>query len=105
MIENPTKEEVMSDAVWKASEAIQSFIHFVKEDLDILKGESYQRHDPDFYDEREYYNWFHQSMPEGLILSAPYKVFIKCYQEEGKSLHESVSAFIKEAEEKIYVNK
>ena len=105
MIENHTKEEVASVAVWKAAEAIKSFIQFAKEDLDILKGESYQRHDPDFYDEREYYNQFHQSMPEGLLLSAPYKVFIKCYQEEGKSLYESISAFIKEAEEKIYVNK
>lgn len=79
-----------------AEQEVKVFIKELKEDLELLKGESFQRHEPEFYDEASYYNDFHQLIPPSLILSECYKTFIRLYREEGKSLYEAISAFLEE---------
>lgn len=81
-------------AQYEARRAIEIFINEITEDLEILKQESFQRHTPQFHDEVEYYNYFHNLIPSSLLLSECYKAFLKVYIEEGKNLFEAVSAFL-----------
>ena len=92
------KEELPAEYVYFSKQGEQLFIKDLKEDLETLKGESFQRHEPEYYDERWYYNEFHNKMPESLLLSRCYAVFVKEYIKNGKSLYESVDAFIKKYE-------
>ena len=85
-------------AVYEANNQVELFIKELKEDLDSLKGECFQRHQPEYYEEVEYYNWFHQNIPQSLILSDYYKMFIHLYGKEKKSLFDCISAFIEEYE-------
>ena len=98
LISNSTKEDRIIIACHSANEEVKYFIEYLKEDLETLKGESFQRHDPEYYDEVSYYNNFHQLIPQSLILSDCYKTFIRLYREEGKSLFEAISAFLEEYE-------
>lgn len=86
-----------------AEQEVKVFIEELKEDLETLKGESYQRHVPEFYDEVRYYNDFHQLIPQSLILSKCYLAFISLYREQCKSLFEAISAFLEEYDEMIKV--
>lgn len=95
-----TKEEISKDYVYLATRDEEGFIKDLKEDLETLKGESFQRHTPEYYDEYYYYNEFHRHIPNSLLLSSCYKVFIEGYRENNKSLYECVTAFIKEYESK-----
>ena len=76
----------------------QEFIEELKECLKVLKEESYQRHRPEYFDEVDFYNTFHQFIPTSLILASCYTKFITLYHKEGKSLYESVLAFLVEYE-------
>lgn len=78
--------------------AENNFINKLKEDLELLKGESYQRHTPRYYDEGEYYNWFHKHIPTSLYFSNCYLNFINSYHESGNNLLHSVTSFIEEFE-------
>lgn len=92
------KEDTTLLACHEAEREIKIFIEELKEDVEALKGESFQRHDPEYYDEVDFYNNFHQCIPRALLLSSCYVEFSRLYREEGKSLYEAVSAFIKEYE-------
>ena len=70
------------------------FVNSLKEDLELLKAERFQRHDPEYYDEVKYYNTFHKLIPNSLVLTNSYRRFIKVYREEGGSLRDAVLAFI-----------
>lgn len=70
------------------------FILSIKEDLWMLKEESFQRHEPEYYDEVEYYSNFHKLIPDSLVLTDSYKRFTKVYAEEGGSLRDAVLAFL-----------
>lgn len=72
-----------------------AFIDRLKEDLNELASEEcYQRHTPDYYEERTYYNWFHQNIPSTLLLSNAYVMFIKLYMEEGRNLYTAIKGLI-----------
>ena len=92
------KETTTYLTCYGAEQEIKIFIEELKEDVEVLKGESFQRHDPEYYDEVDFYNNFHQGIPRALLLSSCYIEFNRLYREEGKSLYEAVSAFIKEYE-------
>lgn len=77
--------------------AEKNFIDGLKADLELLKGESYQRHQPEYYDERTYYNWFHKQIPFTLYASNCYLQFIGSYN-MGNNLFYSVRLFIEEFE-------
>ena len=79
----------------------QGFIEELKECLEVLIGESFQRHKPEYYDEVDFYNAFHQFIPSSLILTSCYIKFITLYHKEGKNLYEAVLAFIAEYEATI----
>ena len=98
LISNSTKADKIIIACHSANEEVKYFIEDLKEDLETLKGESFQRHDPEYYDEVSYYNNFHQLIPQSLILSKCYSTFITVYREQGKSLYEAISAFLEEYE-------
>lgn len=98
LISNDTKADEIITAGCSANEEVKEFIEDLKEDLEILRGESYQRHDPDYYDEVNYYNSFLLSIPQSLLLSKCFLTFINVYREQGKSLYEAVSAFLEEYE-------
>ncbi len=73
---------------------IDLFITDLREDAaTTLSGESYQRHEPEYFDEVTYYNWFHRYIPQELLLSDCYLQFINLYR-AGKNLQESVRAFL-----------
>jgi hypothetical protein len=95
------KETKTIIARYEAEQEVKVFIEELKEDLDTLRGESYQRHTPEFYDEVSYYNDFHKFIPQSLILSKCYLAFISLYSEQGKSLFEAISAFLEEYDEMI----
>lgn len=92
------KEELPTEYIYLIKEAEQSFIKDLKDDLETLKGESFQRHEPEYYNERWYYNEFHSRMPESLLLSSCYTAFAKEYIKDDKSLYEGINAFIEEYE-------
>ena len=92
------KENNTTTTCFYAKDEVEIFIKEIKEDLDILKEESFQRHEPEYFDEVEYYNNFHKMIPKSLLLSNCYKTFIRLYRQEGKNLFESISAFIDEYE-------
>ena len=72
-----------------------AFIDDLKEDLDILASEEcYQRHTPDYYEERVYYNWFHEFIPKSLLLSKCYLAFVEQYIQNGESLFIAIKKFI-----------
>ena len=97
------KETKTIVARYEAAQEVKVFIEELKEDLETLRGESYQRHTPEFYDEVSYYNDFHKFIPQSLILSKCYLEFISLYREQGKSLFEAISAFLEEYDEMINV--
>jgi hypothetical protein len=88
------KEDKTLLACHEAEREIKIFIEELKEDVEALKGESFQRHDPEYYDEVEYYNNFHKLIPRSLVLTNSYRRFIKVYREDGGSLHDAVLAFL-----------
>ena len=100
-----SKKEFANGIIESHKAEIKIFIDNLEEDLEILKGENYQRHEPDYYDEREYYNWFHRYIPQALLMSDAYNAFIHYYRDMGKNLYDSVNAFIVEAKRLFYVNK
>ena len=71
------------------------FIRTLKVDLEELRTkECYERHTPDYYEERTYYNWFHESIPKSLLLSKCYLAFVEQYIQNGESLFIAVKKFI-----------
>lgn len=98
-----SKEEFANGVIESQKENIKLFIDELQKDLELLKGENYQRHKPDYYDEREYYNWFHRYIPQALLMSDAYNAFIHYYN-MGKNLYDSVNAFIREARRLFYVD-
>ena len=99
-----SKEEFTKSVIESQKANIKLFIDELQKDLELLKGENYQRHEPDYYDEREYYNWFHRYIPQALLMSDAYNAFIHYYKDMGKNLYDSVDAFIMEANRLFYVN-
>ena len=97
--------DIAKNTVISQKALVKMFIEELERDLEALKGESYQRHIPEYYDECEYFNWFHSNIPQALLLSDAYDAFIHYYRGMGKNLYDSVSAFIVEAKRLFYVNK
>lgn len=85
-------------ALHDAHSKVEVFIKDLKDDLETLKEECFQRHVPAFYEEVCYYNWFHKDIPQSLLLSDCYKAFTEIYLKEGRSLFEAISAFLEEYE-------
>lgn len=102
-----TKDDRTIITHYEANQQINIFITELEADLESLKGDSFQRHTPEYYDEVMYYNNFHQTIPQSLLLSNCYLSFINVYRTEGKSLFEAVSAFLEEYKkgELVYVSK
>ena len=71
------------------------FIRTLKADLEELRTkECFNRHTPDYYEERIYYNWFHESIPKSLLLSKCYLAFVELYIQNGESLFVAIKRFI-----------
>ena len=100
-----SKLEVANNTLENNKAEIKIFIDTLEKDLEILKCENYQRHEPDYSDEHAYYNWFHKYIPQALLLSDAYNAFIHYYRDMGKNLYDCVSAFIVEAKRLNYVSK
>ena len=76
------------------------FIGKLKVDLEELRTKDcFKRHTPEYYEERTYYNWFHESIPKSLLLSDCYIAFVEHYIRNGESLFVAIKRFI-EAYEK-----
>lgn len=99
-----SKKEVANGVIQSQKASIKLFIDNLEKDLELLKGESYQRHEPDYYDEHDYYNWFHRYIPQALLMSDAYNAFIHYYKNMDKNLYDSVNAFIMEAKRLFYVD-
>ena len=72
----------------------EEFVDQLSNDLTLLKEEKYQRHEPGYYAEHEYYNDFHTSIPCELLLTPAYRAFIEEYVFNKSNLHDAVLAFI-----------
>lgn len=74
----------------------KNFIEHLREDLESLKEERFQRNIPEYHAEVCYYNNFIKYIPDKLFLTPCYEAFLHLYIDKGKSLYEAVSAFIEE---------
>lgn len=90
-----------------ARSEVEAFIKDLREDLEALKEERFQRHIPEYYDEVNYYNWFHEHIPQSLLClpgyQVPdcYKAFSQVYHIEHKNLFEAISAFLEAYDKEI----
>jgi hypothetical protein len=76
------------------------FIAHIQKDLVKLQSETcYQRNNPSYYEEVEYYNLFHRLIPKSLLLSSCYYAFVQSYIIENESLFDAITKFIKEYED------
>lgn len=79
-----------------------NFINGLKEDLEELRTkEHFQRHTPDYYAERVYYNLFHEQMPHSLQAHKCYLAFVKSYIENGESLFIAIKKFVEAYEYEV----
>lgn len=94
-------------ALHTARSEVETFIKDLREDLEALKEERFQRHSPEYYDEVNYYNWFHEHIPQSLLClpnnQVPncYQAFSQIYHIEHKNLFEAISAFLEVYDKEI----